>query len=70
MYIFKCSNTEKITTEESFTNAYIEEVYESENVRTAAKLKHVILYAKYEKAYLYKVMETQCQYLEMTQSNE
>ena len=30
----------------------------------------MILYAKYEKANLHKVMETQCQYLTMTQRNE
>ena len=35
MYIFRYSNTGKITPEESFTNAYIEEVYDSDHVRTA-----------------------------------
>ena len=29
----------------------------------------IILYAKYEKADLHKVMETQCQHLKMTQHN-
>ena len=36
-YIFKGLNTGKITPEESFTNAYVKELYESENVRTATK---------------------------------
>ena len=53
-----------------FTNDYVEEVYDSEHVRTATKLLHVIFYAKLEKAYLHQVMETQCQHLTMTQSNE
>ena len=37
VYIFKDFNTGKITPDESFTNAYVEEVYESEHVRTATK---------------------------------
>ena len=49
---------------------YVKEVYESEHLRSATKRLHVILYAKYEKAYLHKVMETQCQHLTMTQRNE
>ena len=36
-YIFKYLNTEKIAPEEYFTNAYVEEVYESDHVRTATK---------------------------------
>ena len=68
-YIFKDLNTGKITPEESFTNAYVEEVYESEHVRTATKRLRVILEAKYEKSDLHKVMETQCQHLTTTQRN-
>ena len=37
MYTFKDLNTGKITPEESFTNTYVEEVYESEHVCTATK---------------------------------
>ena len=48
-YTFKILNTGKITPEESFTNAYPKEVYESENVRTATKRLCVILDAKCEK---------------------
>ena len=69
-YIFKDSNTGKITPEESFTNAYVKELYESEHVRTAEKRLHVILDAKYEKEDLHKVMENQCQHLTTTQRNE
>ena len=36
----------EITTGEFFTNAYVEEVYESEHERTATKRLHVILYSK------------------------
>ena len=68
-YIFKDLNIGKITPEESFTNVYIEEVYGSEHVRTATKLLHVILYAKYEKSDLHKVMENQCQHSTITQRN-
>ena len=65
-YIFKYLNTGKITPEESFTNAYVEEVYESEHVRTATKRLCVILDAKYGKSDLHQVMENQCQHLTMT----
>ena len=36
-YVNKYLNTEKITPEELFTNAYVEAVYESEHVRTSTK---------------------------------
>ena len=52
------------------TNDYVEEVYGSEHVRTDTKLFRVILYAKYEKEDLHKVMETQCQHMTITQRNE
>ena len=39
-------------------------------VRTPKTLLRVIFYAKYEKADLHKVVETQCQHLTMTQRNE
>ena len=68
-YEFKILNTGEITPEESFTNAYVEEVYWLENVRTATKRLRVILDAKYEKADLHEVMETQYQHLTITQRN-
>ena len=40
-----------------FTNAHVEEVYDSEHVCTTTKLLRVILNAKYENADLYKAME-------------
>ena len=52
-----------------FLNAYVEEVYESEHLRTATKQVRVILYAKYKKADVQKVMETQCQHLKITKRN-
>ena len=45
-YIFKYLSTGKIIPEELFTNDYVEEVYESEYVRTATKILRVILDAK------------------------
>ena len=42
----------------------------SEHVSTATKRLRVILYDKYEKSDLHKVIETQCQHLTMTQRNE
>ena len=69
-YKFKDLNTGKIKPEESFTDDYVKEVYNSEHIRNATKILHVIIYAKYEKAYLNKVMETQCQHLTMTKRNE
>ena len=55
-YTIKDLNTGKIKPKEYFTNAYIREVYESENVCTATKRLRVILYAKYEKSDLHEVM--------------
>ena len=40
-----------------------------EHVHTATKRLRVILYTKYEKADLHKVMETQCKHLTETQRN-
>ena len=48
-YIFKYLNTGKITPEESFTNAYVKELYESYHVRTTTKRLRIIVDAKYEK---------------------
>ena len=70
MYIFKYLNTGKITPEESFTNAYVEEVYDSEHVGTAIKRLHVILDSKCEKENLHKVTKNKCQHLTMTRRNE
>ena len=69
-YTFKDLNTGEIIPEESFTNDYVEEIYESDHVRTATKLLHVILDAKYEKSDLHKVIDNQCQHLTTTQRNE
>ena len=69
-YIFKDLNTAKITPGVFFTNDYVEGVYESEHVRTSIKQLRIILYAKYENADLHKVVETQCQYLTLTQRND
>ena len=57
-YIFQYLSTEKTTPEESFTDAYVKEVYDSEHVFTATKRLRVILDAKYEKENLHKVMVT------------
>ena len=59
-YEFKNLDTGKITLEDSFTNANVEEVYKSEHVCTATKRIRVISYAKYKKAYVRKVFQTQC----------
>ena len=45
-------------------NYCVEEVYESEQVRTSKKLLRTILYNKYEKADLNKLMKNQCQPLQ------
>ena len=58
-YAFKILNTGEITPEEQFTNDYVEEAHESEHVLTSTKKLRVILDAKYEKADLHKVIETQ-----------
>ena len=68
-YIFKYLNAGKITPEESFTNDYAKEVYESWHVHNSKTIR-VILNAKYEKLDSRKVMENQCQHLKMTQCNE
>ena len=68
-YIFKDLNTGEIKPGYFFTNAYVEEVYESEHEPTATERLNVILDAKYEKENLHKVMENQYQHLTMTQRN-
>ena len=68
-YEFKILNMGKITPEESFTNAYAEEIHESEQVCTSAKQLREILDAKYKKASLNKVMKSQCLHLTETQCN-
>ena len=45
-------------------------MYRLEHVCTATKILRVILDAKYEKANLHKIMETQCQNLTITQRTE
>ena len=65
IYIFKDLNAGKIKYEESFTDAYSEEVYYSEHERNDTKILNIILDVKYEKADLHKVMKTQCQHLKM-----
>ena len=45
-YILKYSNIRKSKPEESFTDAYDNELYESEHVHTETKRLRVILYAK------------------------
>ena len=65
-YVLKYLNIGKVKPEDFSTEAYVKEVYKSENVRTATKRLHVILYAKNEKADLQKVMESQCHHLTIT----
>ena len=67
VYVFKDLNTRRIKTANVFTNSYVEEVYDSEDVRTSTRRLRIILDAKYEKVDVNKVVETQCQHLIMTQ---
>ena len=53
---FKCLNTGEITPEESFMNDYAEDNYKLETIRPANKRLRVILYEKYKKGNLHKVM--------------
>ena len=56
MHKFKYLNTEKLTPEGSFMNAYTEDNYEQEQIHPDNKQLRVILYDKYEKTNLHKVM--------------
>ena len=56
MHKFKYLNTGKLTPEESLMNSYTEENNEQENIHPPNKRLSVILYAKYKKRNLYKVM--------------
>ena len=69
-YVFRDLNTRKSKPEEQFTDTYVEEVYQSEHVRTAPKQLRLILDIKYKKADLYMVMKTQRKHLMMTQHND
>ena len=70
MYEFIYFETGKITPEELFMNAYSDEVYKLDQVRTSNKWLLVTLDARYQNAYFNKVMENQCQHLIETQYNE
>ena len=56
MHKFKYLNTGKLTPEESFMNPYTRRKYEQEKIHPDNKRLRVILYYKYEKANLHKVM--------------
>ena len=62
-YLLKDLNIGENKPKYSFTDAYIEEIYESENVCNATERLRAILYTKHEKADLQKVMENKCQHL-------
>ena len=47
MYKFKIENIDEITPKEYFTDAYVEEFYEQNNVRTFTKLFRITLDARY-----------------------
>ena len=69
-YEFKYLNTGKVTPEGSCMNKNSEEIHESEQVHNSTKQLCVILDAKYENAYLNKVMENQCQHFTEVKRNE
>ena len=56
-YKIKDLNTVLFTPEEYFTNYYVEEVYESEQVHTYTEHLRTALYAKYKNAYLNKAIK-------------
>ena len=56
MHKIKYLNKWKLTPEESFMNAHTEDNYELEKIHPSNKRLRVILYDKYEKANLHKVM--------------
>ena len=61
-YEFNILTTETVKPEESFINAYVIECFESESSISATRKMRRILDAKYENAYLNKVMTEQCQH--------
>ena len=61
-YELKYLNGGKVTPEESFMNVYVEEKFESEQVRTYTKLLRTILDTKYERKDLNEVMKNQCRH--------
>ena len=69
-YDFKDLNTVKITTKYFFDNAYTEELFELEHVRTYNKQLYVILDANYDNIYFHKIMKTECHYPTVTQLNK
>ena len=69
-YEFKDLNTGEIAPKEFFMNAEVEEVYDSEQFRTSTKVLSIILYDKYEKEYLNKIIKNKCQPLIETPHNK
>ena len=48
---------DNVKLEESFSDAYVEEVLKYENVRSSTKILNTVLYEKYDKTYLNKFMK-------------
>ena len=69
-YESKDLNTGRITPEDYFMNSYLEEVFESEHVRTSTKQLLTILDASYEDVDLNKAMKNQLWNLIEEQHNE
>ena len=62
-YDFKLLIYNKVKPEESFINAYVGELLESEGKMSSTRRILIVLDAKYEKADLNQVMDEQCQQL-------
>ena len=64
-YDFNIIMAKTVKPEESFINSYVDECIEYESVISSTHRMHRILYAKYKKVDLNKVMTKKCQHLSL-----
>ena len=68
-YDFKSITDKTVKPEEYFINSYVDECIKYDSVISSTHRMHRILYAKYKKVDLNKVMTKKCQHLTATESH-
>ena len=66
-YNFTFTKDKTVKLEESFINTYVDKIFESDSAIISMHQMRRIIYAKYEKFNLNKVMTEKCQHLNATE---
>ena len=66
-YNFTFTKDKTVKLEESFINTYVDKIFESDSAIISMRQMRRIIYAKYEKSNLNKVMTEKCQHLNATE---